>query len=78
LPDLSHALGRGERHRAQPALRKLANRLVGILHGCLKTRILYDEATVGPPRKQARCLTFKLLGCLSCPAIPAKLRFGSM
>ena len=27
------------------ALRALSNRLVGILHGCLKTRTLYDEAT---------------------------------
>jgi transposase len=27
------------------ALRRLANRLVGILHGCLKTRTLYDEVT---------------------------------
>jgi len=27
------------------ALRRLANRLAGILHGCLKTRTLYDEAT---------------------------------
>jgi hypothetical protein len=27
------------------ALRRLANRLVGILHGCLNTRTLYDEAT---------------------------------
>ena len=27
------------------ALRQLSNRLVGILHGCLKTRTLYDEAT---------------------------------
>jgi transposase len=27
------------------ALRQLANRLVGILHGCLKTRTLYDETT---------------------------------
>jgi transposase len=26
------------------ALRRLANRLTGILHGCLKTRTLYDEA----------------------------------
>jgi hypothetical protein len=34
---------RGTEHN--PALRKLANRLVGILHGCLKTRTLYDEAT---------------------------------
>lgn len=28
-----------------PALRQLGNRLVGILHGCLKTRTRYDEAT---------------------------------
>jgi len=34
---------RGTEHNA--ALRKLANRLVGILHGCLKTRTFYDEAT---------------------------------
>ena len=27
------------------ALRRVANRLVGILHGCLKTRTRYDEAT---------------------------------
>lgn len=35
--------GRGLGH--QPALRQLANRLVGILHGCLRSRTLYDEAT---------------------------------
>jgi transposase len=29
----------------QAALRRLANRNVGILHGCLKTRTLYDENT---------------------------------
>ena len=33
------------RHGTQPALRQLANRLVGILHGCLKTGTLYDETT---------------------------------
>jgi transposase len=37
---------RGAGHSA--ALRQLANRLVGILHGCLKTRTLYDEATAWP------------------------------
>jgi len=37
---------RGLGHRA--ALRQLANRLVGILHGCLKTRTLYDEQTAWP------------------------------
>jgi hypothetical protein len=29
----------------QAALRQLANRLVGILHGCLKTGTHYDETT---------------------------------
>jgi hypothetical protein len=33
------------------ALRRLANRLVGILHGCLKTRTLYDEETAWPHRQ---------------------------
>jgi hypothetical protein len=39
-----------DRHRARgathyQALRVLANRLVGILHGCLHNRTLYTEAT---------------------------------
>jgi transposase len=34
------------------ALRRLANRLVGILHGCLKTRTLYDEATAWGHREK--------------------------
>lgn len=33
---------RGSGHHA--ALRQLSNRLVGILHGCLKSRTLYEEA----------------------------------
>ena len=37
---------RGVGHRA--ALRQLANRLVGILHGCLKTGTVYDETTAWP------------------------------
>ena len=37
---------RGAGHRA--ALRHLASRLTGILHGCLKTRTCYDEATAWP------------------------------
>jgi transposase len=37
---------RGISHRT--ALRQLANRLTGILHGCLKNRTLYDEATAWP------------------------------
>ena len=35
--------GRNIGHHA--ALRQLASRLVGILHGCLKTGTLYDEDT---------------------------------
>jgi hypothetical protein len=40
---------RGTDHNA--ALRKLANRLVGILHGCLKTRTPYNEATAWPQQE---------------------------
>jgi transposase len=36
---------RASGHEHNDALRRLANRLVGILHGCLKTRTCYDEAT---------------------------------
>lgn len=44
------------------ALRRPANRLAGILHGCLETRTRYDEATawshrgekLSPPRWRAR------------------------
>jgi hypothetical protein len=35
------------------ALRRLANRLVGILHGCLKSRTNYDEATAWGHRENA-------------------------
>jgi hypothetical protein len=35
------------------ALRQLSNRLVGILHGCLKTGTPYDEATAWAHRKHA-------------------------
>jgi len=38
-----HHRAAGDLHHQ--ALRALGNRLVGILHGCLKTRTLYDEAT---------------------------------
>ena len=47
------------------ALRRLANRLVGILHGCLKNRTLYDEPTAwatGKTSLNLPCgLTLKLL-----------------
>jgi transposase len=36
------------------ALRQVANRLVGILHGCLKTRTLYDPETAWSHRSQPR------------------------
>ena len=51
----ARALYDAERDRGaghNPALRKLANRLVGILHGCLKTRTLYDEDTAWGHRQQ--------------------------
>jgi hypothetical protein len=35
------------------ALRRLANRLVGILHGCLKTRTHYDEAIAWSHRESS-------------------------
>ena len=41
-------------HGHNDALRRLANRLVGILHGCLKTRTLYDEATAWGHRQQTQ------------------------
>jgi transposase len=48
----------------QAALRQLANRHVGILHGCLKTRTLYNENTAWGHQNVAAALTFKKLGCL--------------
>jgi hypothetical protein len=39
-------------HGHNDALRRLANRLVGILHGCLKTRTLYDEDIARGHRQQ--------------------------
>ncbi len=42
--------GRGTGHQA--ALRQLSNRLVGILHGCLKTRTPYDEHTAWNHQQQ--------------------------
>jgi Transposase/Transposase IS116/IS110/IS902 family len=50
----ARALYDAERARGMdhgPALRKLASRLVGIQHGCLKTRTLYDEATAWPQQQ---------------------------
>jgi transposase len=42
---------RGTGHRA--ALRQLANRLVGILHGCLKTGTTYNEHTAWSHHQQS-------------------------
>ena len=42
--------GRGVGHHA--ALRQLGNRLVGILHGCLKTATAYDETTAWAHHQQ--------------------------
>jgi hypothetical protein len=48
-PAGGHRRLRGIEHN--DALRRLASRLVGILHGCLKTRTLYDEATAWEHRQ---------------------------
>jgi len=45
---------RASGHGHNDALRRLANRLVGILHGCLKTRTLYDEDTAWGHRRQTQ------------------------
>jgi len=45
---------RANGHGHNDALRRLANRLVGILHGCLKTRTLYDEDTAWAHRQQTQ------------------------
>jgi hypothetical protein len=43
---------RANGHGHNDTLRRLANRLVGILHGCLKTRSRYHEGTAWDHRQQ--------------------------
>jgi Transposase/Transposase IS116/IS110/IS902 family len=43
---------RAKGYEHNDALRRLANRLTGILHGCLKTRTLYNEDTAWGHRNQ--------------------------
>ena len=45
---------RAKGHGHNDALRRLANRLVGILHGCLKTHTRYDEDTAWGHRQQTQ------------------------
>jgi hypothetical protein len=47
----------------EAALRQLGNRLIGILHGCLKTHPLRRNHRLGTPHAGRR-LTTKILGCL--------------
>ncbi len=42
---------RARGHTHHQALRALANRLVGVLHGCLRHQIPYDEATAWPAQQ---------------------------
>jgi hypothetical protein len=44
---------RASGHEHNDTLRRLANRLVGILHGCLKTRTTYNEATAWAHRDKS-------------------------
>jgi hypothetical protein len=71
---------RGKTHNQ--ALRALANRWVGILHGCLRHRTAYDEgrawpdlASLAPPAEppQYQDKSVKMTGtrCGSIPTIPA-------
>ena len=71
---------RARGHGHNDALRRLANRLVGILHGCLKTRTLYDEDTAWGHRQNPSPsrLTPKPLGCLSSPVSSAGLAESSL
>ncbi len=63
------------------ALRQIGNRLVGILHGCLKTTTLYNQTTAWSHRTPHPSLTSQLLGCLThgtrkdphCPRITNRL-----
>ena len=43
---------RADGHSHNQALRAVSNRLVGILHGCLRHGALYDEATAWPRHTQ--------------------------
>ena len=61
---------RGLDHDA--ALRALSNRLVGILHGCLKTRhpLRRGNRLVAPSQNFRSRLTIKVQGCLCQPSGP--------
>jgi hypothetical protein len=69
---------RGIGHSA--ALRQLANRLVGILHGCLKTGTLYNETKAWAHQHQQRsrscCLTSKCHGMSHPPVRHLVTRSG--
>jgi hypothetical protein len=59
-----------DQHRAaddahHQALRALGNRLVGILHGCLRHKTVYDEHTAWAHRTPAAARQLTTLGCLT-------------
>jgi hypothetical protein len=45
---------RADGHSHHQALRAVSNRLVGILHGCLRHGTPYDQATAWPRYQQAQ------------------------
>jgi hypothetical protein len=49
---------------------KFAGRLAGILHGCLETRTLYDEATAWPHREKPLNLPCTFMLILAPPGRP--------
>ncbi|WP_414635965.1 hypothetical protein [Amycolatopsis sp.] len=56
---------RGIGHHA--ALRQLSNRLVGNLHGCLKTGTLYDEHTAWAHHQQDQQAAARQNEIMGCP-----------
>jgi hypothetical protein len=65
---------RGTGHQA--ALQQLSNRLVGILHACLKNRTLYKRThCLGP--SAADYLTQQNMGCLPRSGSPGNVTDGA-
>jgi hypothetical protein len=60
-------------HTHHQGLRALANRLVGILHGCLRHHRAYDEATAWPPACCVLRYSGGLCAVLTLPIVTSTL-----
>jgi hypothetical protein len=66
------------RRRSPPALRQLEDRLVGILHGCLKTSTKYDEDIAWPqPQKNYNLLLDRQTSWDACLDLASDQRNGA-